>query len=267
MTTIDLNADLGEGFGRWTLGDDDALLDVVTSANVACGFHAGDPAGLLRVVDAAHRRGVVVGAHVSYRDLVGFGRRYVEASHDELVADVVWQVGSLTGLSRAVGGAVRYVKPHGALYSVVADADGRGAVHAGAVVEAVLRVDPSLPVVGLAGSAFLRRAEQEGLRVVAEAFADRAYDASGALVPRSRPGAVLHDASEVRDRVLQLVETGTVRSVDGAVVELCVDTVCVHGDSPDAVAIAAQVRSALEEAGVGLRPFVTVPQAPGAATR
>jgi UPF0271 protein len=263
MTTIDLNADLGEGFGRWTLGDDDALLDVVTSANVACGFHAGDPVGLLRVVDAAHRRGVVVGAHVSYRDLVGFGRRYVEASHDELVADVVWQIGGLTGLSRAVGGAVRYVKPHGALYSVVADADGRGAVHAGAVVEAVLRVDPSLPVVGLAGSAFLRRAEDEGLHVVAEAFADRAYDATGALVPRSRPGAVLHDAGEVRDRVLQLVETGTVRSVDGTVVELRADTVCVHGDSPDAVAIAVGVRGALEEAGVVLRPFVTVPQAAG----
>jgi len=264
MTTIDLNADLGEGFGRWTLGDDDALLDVVTSANVACGFHAGDPAGLLRVVDAAHRRGVVVGAHVSYRDLVGFGRRYVEASHDELVADVVWQVGALTGLSRAVGASVRYVKPHGALYSVVADADGRGAVHAGAVIEAVLRLDPSLPVVGLAGSAFLRRAEQEGLHVVAEAFADRAYDATGALVPRSRPGAVLHDAGEVRDRVLQLVETGTVRSVDGAVVELRADTVCVHGDSPDAVAIAVGVRGALEEARVDLRPFVAVPQVPGA---
>ena len=260
MTTIDLNADLGEGFGRWQLGDDDALLDVVTSANVACGFHAGDPAGLLRVVDAAHRRGVVVGAHVSYRDLVGFGRRYVDASHDELVADVVWQVGALTGLARAVGGDVRYVKPHGALYSVVADADGRGAVHAGALVEGVLRVDPSLPVVGLAGSAFLSRAEAEGLHVVAEAFADRAYDASGALVPRSLPGAVLHDAGEIRDRVLRLVETGSVVAVDGTVVELVVDTVCVHGDSPDAVAIAVGVRSALEEAGVAPRAFVTGPQ-------
>jgi UPF0271 protein len=264
-TTIDLNADLGEGFGRWRLGDDEALLDVVTSANVACGFHAGDPAGLLRVVDAAHRRGVVVGAHVSYRDLVGFGRRYVEASHDELVADVVWQIGGLTGVARAVGGSVRYVKPHGALYSVVADAEGRGAVHAGAVVEAVLRVDPALPVVGLAGSAFLDRAERAGLHVVAEAFADRAYESSGALVPRDRPGAVLHDAGEIRDRVLRLVETGTVRSVDGVDVELRADTVCVHGDSPDAVAIAVGVRSALEEAGVAPRSFVTVPTRPSAA--
>jgi UPF0271 protein len=263
-TTIDLNADLGEGFGRWRLGDDEALLDVVTSANVACGFHAGDPAGLLRVVDAAHRRGVVVGAHVSYRDLVGFGRRYVEASHDELVADVVWQIGGLTGVARAVGGSVRYVKPHGALYSVVADAEGRGAVHAGAVVEAVLRVDPALPVVGLAGSAFLDRAERAGLHVVAEAFADRAYESSGALVPRDRPGAVLHDAGEIRDRVLRLVETGTVRSVDGVDVELRADTVCVHGDSPDAVAIAVGVRSALEEAGVAPRSFVTVPTRPSA---
>jgi UPF0271 protein len=263
-TTIDLNADLGEGFGRWRLGDDEALLDVLTSANVACGFHAGDPAGLLRVVDAAHRRGVVVGAHVSYRDLVGFGRRYVEASHDELVADVVWQIGGLTGVARAVGGSVRYVKPHGALYSVVADAEGRGAVHAGAVVEAVLRVDPALPVVGLAGSAFLDRAERAGLHVVAEAFADRAYESSGALVPRDRPGAVLHDAGEIRDRVLRLVETGTVRSVDGVDVELRADTVCVHGDSPDAVAIAVGVRSALEEAGVAPRSFVTVPTRPSA---
>jgi UPF0271 protein len=263
-TTIDLNADLGEGFGRWRLGDDEALLDVVTSANVACGFHAGDPAGLLRVVDAAHRRGVVVGAHVSYRDLVGFGRRYVEASHDELVADVVWQIGGLTGVARAVGGSVRYVKPHGALYSVVADAEGRGAAHAGALIEAVLRVDPALPVVGLAGSAFLDRAERAGLHVVAEAFADRAYESSGALVPRARPGAVLHDAGEIRDRVLRLVETGTVRSVDGVDVELRADTVCVHGDSPDAVAIAVGVRSALEEAGVAPRSFVTVPTRPSA---
>jgi UPF0271 protein len=263
-TTIDLNADLGEGFGRWRLGDDEALLDVVTSANVACGFHAGDPAGLLRVVDAAHRRGVVVGAHVSYRDLVGFGRRYVEASHDELVADVVWQIGGLTGVARAVGGSVRYVKPHGALYSVVADAEGRGAAHAGALIEAVLRVDPALPVVGLAGSAFLDRAERAGLHVVAEAFADRAYESSGALVPRDRPGAVLHDAGEIRDRVLRLVETGTVRSVDGVDVELRADTVCVHGDSPDAVAIAVGVRSALEEAGVAPRSFVTVPTRPSA---
>jgi len=265
-TTIDLNADLGEGFGRWRLGDDEALLDVVTSANVACGFHAGDPAGLLRVVEAAHRRGVVVGAHVSYRDLVGFGRRYVEASHDELVADVVWQIGGLTGVARAVGGSVRYVKPHGALYSVVADAEGRGAVHAGAVVEAVLRVDPALPVVGLAGSAFLDRAEQAGLHVVAEAFADRAYESSGALVPRDRPGAVLHDAGEIRDRVLRLVETGTVRSVDGVDVELRADTVCVHGDSPDALATAVGVRSALEEAGVAPRSFVTVPTRPSASS-
>jgi UPF0271 protein len=263
-TTIDLNADLGEGFGRWRLGDDEALLDVVTSANVACGFHAGDPAGLLRVVDAAHRRGVVVGAHVSYRDLVGFGRRYVEASYDELVADVVWQIGGLTGVARAVGGSVRYVKPHGALYSVVADAEGRGAAHAGALIEAVLRVDPALPVVGLAGSAFLDRAERAGLHVVAEAFADRAYESSGALVPRDRPGAVLHDAGEIRDRVLRLVETGTVRSVDGVDVELRADTVCVHGDSPDAVAIAVGVRSALEEAGVAPRSFVTVPTRPSA---
>ncbi|MBD8659713.1 LamB/YcsF family protein [Frigoribacterium sp. CFBP 8754] len=261
MTTIDLNADLGEGFGRWTLGDDEALLDVVTSANVACGFHAGDPESLLRVVGQAHRRGVVVGAHVSYRDLAGFGRRYLDASPAELVGDVAYQVGALDGLARAAGTAVRYVKPHGALYTTIARDDDRGAAHADAVVEAVLRVDPALAVVGLAGSAFLRRASAAGLVTVPEAFGDRAYTASGELVPRREPGAVLHDPAEIRDRVLQLVETGRVTSVDGQEVEVDARTVCVHGDSPDAVEVARAVRTGLEEAGVALHSFVTVPGA------
>ncbi|ROS62532.1 UPF0271 protein [Frigoribacterium sp. PhB160] len=259
MTTIDLNADLGEGFGRWALGDDDAMLDVVTSANVACGFHAGDPESLLRVVDAAHRRGVVVGAHVAYRDLVGFGRRYVDASGPELVGDVVYQVGALTGLARAVGGTVRYVKPHGALYNTIARDDERGRAHVAAVVEAVVRSDASLVVVGLAGSAFLRRAAEAGLATVAEAFADRGYTASGELVPRREPGAVLHDPAEIRDRVLALVETGRVTAVDGTEVELDAGSVCVHGDTPGAVAIARAVRDGLEGAGVAVRSFVPRP--------
>ncbi|MCJ0702085.1 LamB/YcsF family protein [Frigoribacterium faeni] len=260
MTTIDLNADLGEGYGRWTLGDDDAMLAAVTSANVACGFHAGDPLTMTAVVDAAHRRGVAVGAHVSYRDLAGFGRRFVDASEAELVGDVVYQIGALTGVAASVGATVRYVKPHGALYSVIAGDDERGRRHAHAVVEAVTRVDPGLVLVGLAGSPLLTRATEAGLSTIAEAFADRAYTPDGRLVPRTNPGAVLHDPAEIVDRVLRLVETGRIRAVDGTDLALHAESVCVHGDTPGAVAIAAGLRTALEAAGVDVRSFVAVPR-------
>jgi UPF0271 protein len=260
MTTIDLNADLGEGFGRWSLGDDDAMLRVVTSANVACGFHAGDPLTMTGTVDAAHRRGVVIGAHVAYRDLAGFGRRYVEASEAELVGDVVYQIGALSGIASSVGATVRYVKPHGALYSVIARDDDAGRAHARAVVEAVTRVDPGLVLVGLAGSSVLHRAADAGLATVAEAFADRAYAPDGSLVPRSAPGAVLHDPVEIRDRVLRLVETGRLRAVDGTDLELDAGSVCVHGDTAGAVDIATRLRDGLESAGVGVRSFLPVPR-------
>jgi UPF0271 protein len=260
MTSIDLNADLGEGFGRWTLGDDDALLDAVTSANVACGFHAGDPLTMTATVDAAHRRGVVVGAHVSYRDLAGFGRRYVEASEAELIGDVVYQIGALAGVAASVGAAVRYVKPHGALYSVTAVDDARGRRHAHAVIDAVTRVDPALVLVGPAGSAVLRRASEAGLSTIAEAFADRAYAPDGRLVPGAEPGAVLHDPAEILDRVLRLVETGRLRAVDGTDLELDAESVCLHGDTPGAPAIAAGLRHGLESAGVAVRSFVATPR-------
>ena len=251
MEQVDLNSDVGEGFGRWSLGDDAAVLATVTSANVACGFHAGDPATMTATVATALEHGVAVGAHVSYRDLAGFGRRYVDATEDELTGDVVYQIGALAGIARSLGARISYVKPHGALYNTIA----RGGPHARAVITALTRYDASLPVVALAGSPFLREARAAGLTTVAEAFADRAYTPGGALVSRREPGAVLHDAQAVTRRMVQLVRTGTVEAVDGSPVRVQAQSICVHGDSPGAVAMARAVRAGLEDAGIALRPF------------
>lgn len=248
---VDLNADLGEGFGVWSLGDDEAMLGIVTSANLACGFHAGDPAALRRVCGQAGAAGVRIGAQVGYRDLAGFGRRYIDVAADDLIADVIYQIGALQALARSAGTAVTYVKPHGALYNtIVADT-----AQADAVARAVAAVDPGLPVLGMAGSAFFTAARRLGLRTVAEAFADRAYRADATLVSRTEPGAVLHDADEIADRVEQMVSTGTVDSVDGTPVALQVESVCVHGDSPGAAQIARAVRARLEKHGVRLEAF------------
>jgi 5-oxoprolinase (ATP-hydrolysing) subunit A len=248
---VDLNSDLGEGFGIWTLGDDDALLDIVTSANVACGFHAGDPNILRRVCDSAVSRDVVIGAQVSYRDLAGFGRRSMDVDAASLTNDVIYQIAALDGFARVAGSRVRYVKPHGALYNrVVNDED-----QAAAVVAAVLAYDPALPMLGLPGSALLRHAERAGLSAVSEAFADRGYTAQATLVPRSQPGALLHDPAEVAQRMVSMLMTGRLRSIDGADVGVSARSICVHGDSPGAVAMAVAVRKALAEAGVEIRPF------------
>ncbi|NYG07732.1 UPF0271 protein [Phycicoccus badiiscoriae] len=255
MTTIDLNADLGESFGRWTLGDDEAMLDVVTSANVACGFHAGDPRGLLRVCELAARRSVVIGAQVGYRDLAGFGRRFIDLDPADLVADVVYQIGALQGLCAAAGTAVRYVKPHGALYNAVVHHRAQAA----AVVEAVRRVDASLPVLGLPGSLLLDLAQDAGLATVTEAFVDRGYLADGTLVPRGRDGAVLHDPAAVAARAMRMVVTGEVETVDAVLLRIHAASLCVHGDSPGAVSMATAVRARLEAAGITLAPFVAVP--------
>ncbi|HYO39678.1 MAG TPA: 5-oxoprolinase subunit PxpA [Nocardioidaceae bacterium] len=248
---VDLNSDVGESFGRWVLGDDAAVLAVVTSANVACGFHAGDPSTLRRTCALAAERGVVVGAQVGYRDLAGFGRRFLDVEPRELADDVLYQIGALEALARVEGTAVRYVKPHGALYNAVVGHEAQ----AQAVVDAVRDYDRDLPVVGLPGSVLLDRASRAGLRTVREAFADRAYTAEGTLVSRREPGAVLSDPSEVGRRVVQMVTEGQVTAVDGSRVPVQVDSVCVHGDSPGAVAMAEQVRAALADAGVGLRAF------------
>jgi 5-oxoprolinase (ATP-hydrolysing) subunit A len=250
--SVDLNADLGEGFGVWKLGDDDAMLGVVTSANIACGFHAGDPAGLLRVCSQAAERGVRIGAQVSYRDLAGFGRRFIDATAEDLTADVIYQIGALQGLAHAAGTAVVYVKPHGALYNtIVANSD-----QARAVAEAVYAADPGLPVLGLAGSAFFDAAGKLGLRTVSEAFADRAYQSDGSLVSRREPGAVLHDPAEIAERVVQMIETGRVRSAGGTEIDVIAESVCVHGDSPGAVDIAVAVRNGLRAASVELKAFI-----------
>jgi UPF0271 protein len=249
---VDLNADLGEGFGIWQLGDDDAMLEVVTSANIACGFHAGDPAGLLRVCRAAAARGVRIGAQVGYRDLAGFGRRYIDVAPDDLIADVIYQIGALQALAHAAGSAVDYVKPHGALYNTIVT----DAVQARAVATAVHAAGPSLPVLGLSGSAFFTAAAELGLRTVPEAFADRAYQSDGHLVSRREPGAVLHDPAQIADRVSTMVQSGRVTAIDGSTIPIAVESVCVHGDSPGAVQIAAAVRDRLKSDGTTLEAFV-----------
>ena len=248
---IDLNSDLGESLGAWTMGDDAAMLDIVTSANVACGFHAGDPAGILATLRAAQARGVVVGAHVAYPDLVGFGRRNMDVASSDLVASVIYQIGALQGLAAAAGTRVRYVKPHGALYNTIAH-DERQARD---VIAALRAVDTGLALVALAGSPLVRWAEDAGLRVVAEAFADRAYTPQGTLVSRREAGAVLHDPAVVAARMLRLVRDGVVEAVDGSLAPVRADSICVHGDSPGAVAMAAQLRRTLQQAGVALAPF------------
>ena len=251
MAAIDLNADLGEGFGVWRLGDDDAMLGIVTSANVACGFHAGDPAGLLRVCRSAARRGVRIGAQVSYRDLAGFGRRFIDVAADDLIADVVYQIGALQAIAHASGSVVSYVKPHGALYNTIVT----NGEQAAAVAEAVRLVDAGLPVLGMAGSALFDEAARRGLRTIPEAFADRAYRPDGGLVSRREPGAVLHDPAAIADRVASMVTAGQVTAVDGTQLDVSVESVCVHGDSPGAVQIATAVRDRLTAAGTDIRAF------------
>jgi UPF0271 protein len=252
VVAVDLNADLGEGFGVWRLGDDDAMLAIVTSANIACGFHAGDPAGLLRVCRAAAQRGVSIGAQVSYRDLAGFGRRFIDATAEDLAADVIYQIGALQALAKAAGTTVRYVKPHGALYNAIVHHH----VQAAAVARAVHSVDPALPVLGLVGSVFFAEADRIGLRTVSEAFADRAYRPDGQLVARSEAGAVLDDPDQIAERVSAMTGTGTVRAIDGSTIAVHAESVCVHGDSPGAVQIATAVRDRLIADGVTLRAFL-----------
>ncbi|KQO39335.1 LamB/YcsF family protein [Pseudomonas chengduensis] len=251
MPTIDLNSDLGESFGQWCMGDDAAMLDIVTSANVACGFHAGDPAGILRTLRAAAAKGVTIGAHVAYPDLVGFGRRNMDIASFDLTADVIYQIGALQALATAAGTSVRYVKPHGALYNTIAH-DTRQAL---AVIEAIRAVDARLVLVALAGSPLIELARHEGLTCIAEAFADRAYTPTGALVSRREPGAVLHDAEQVAQRMLRLVQTGEIEAIDGSVTRIEADSICVHGDSPGAIQMAREVRQLLEQSGVSLQPF------------
>ncbi len=248
---IDLNSDLGESLGTWELGNDEAMLEIVTSANVACGFHAGDSLTLQRTCVQAAERGVVVGAQVAYRDLAGFGRRFIDMDPAELTADIIYQIGALEALCRVAGARVEYVKPHGALYNAIVSHEEQAA----AVVAAVAAVDPSLPVMGLPGSVFLELAVEAGLRTGAEAFADRAYTPEGHLVPRRHHGAVLHDPHEVATRMVRLATEGRITAIDGTEIEVQADSICTHGDSPGAVEMARALREALTAEGVEIAPF------------
>ncbi|MFF7046020.1 LamB/YcsF family protein [Streptomyces massasporeus] len=251
MTSIDLNADLGEGFGRWRLTDDEQLLSVVTSANVACGFHAGDAATMRRVCELAAERGVRIGAQVSYRDLAGFGRRAMDVPPAELAAEVAYQIGALEVFARAAGARVAYVKPHGALYNrVVHDEE-----QATAVVDGVLLADAALSVLGLPGSRLLELAGKAGLPVVTEAFADRAYTDAGTLVPRTLEGAVVTDPDAVVERSVSLARSGEVVSHTGTRIEVRARSLCLHGDTPGAVDLARRVRERLAACGVRVEAF------------
>ncbi|MFJ4541791.1 LamB/YcsF family protein [Streptomyces tibetensis] len=252
MTSIDLNADLGEGFGRWRLTDDERLLSVVTSANVACGFHAGDAVTMRRVCELAAERGVRIGAQVSYRDLAGFGRRAMDVPPAELAAEVAYQIGALEVFARAAGARVAYVKPHGALYNRVVHDEEQAA----AVVDGVLLADAALPVLGLPGSRLLTLAGKAGLPVVTEAFADRAYTEAGTLVPRTLEGAVVTDPDAVVERSLTLARSGEVVSRSGTRIEVRARSLCLHGDTPGAVELARRVRERLEASGVRVEAFV-----------
>jgi 5-oxoprolinase (ATP-hydrolysing) subunit A len=253
VAELDLNSDLGEGFGVWRLGDDEALLEVVSSANVACGFHAGDASTMRRVCVAAARRGVVVGAQVSYRDLAGFGRRFIDVAPGQLADEVLYQIGALEACARAAGTRVGYVKPHGALYNTAV----HHAAQARAVVDGV-RAFGQLPVLGLPGSELLAAAEAAGLEPVREAFADRGYTPEGTLVPRSEAGALLESTAEVVERALRLASAVEIVAVDGSVLGIGARSLCLHGDTPGAVEMARAVHRELTGQDVSVRPFVTL---------
>jgi 5-oxoprolinase (ATP-hydrolysing) subunit A len=252
MSVVDLNSDMGEGFGQWRMGDDHAMLDIVSSANLACGFHAGDPIIMSDLAELAKARGVGIGAHPSFMDLWGFGRRQIKG---DSMADIekmfAYQIGALQGCAAMAGHRVHHVKAHGAIANMAA-VDRELAL---AMARAVKAVDRALIYVALPGTELERTAEEVGLKVAREYYADRTYDDTGNLTPRKQPGAVIHDAEEAASRVLRMVEEGGVRSTSGKLVPVAIDTICVHGDNPAAVAMARTVRQRLEAAGIAIRPM------------
>ena len=251
MKTLDLNCDMGEGFGAWKMGDDAALLDHVTSANIACGFHAGDPGTIHRTVELALEKGVAIGAHPSLPDLQGFGRRSMNVSAEEAYDLVLYQIGALAGFATACGGKLAHVKPHGALYNMAA----KDARLARAIARAVRDFDATLVLFGLAGSELVRAGGQAGLKTANEVFADRTYQADGSLTPRTQPDAMIHDADAAIAQVRRMVGEGRVRSQQGSDVPVQPDTLCIHGDEPGAVDFAKRIRQALAADGVRVAPI------------
>ncbi len=254
MLTIDLNADLGESFGPWTMGQDETLMTSITSANIACGFHAGDPTVMRQTIRLAKRHGVAMGAHPGFPDLAGFGRREMQVSPTELEDLVLYQLAAIAGVAAAEGVRLQHVKAHGALYNMAA----RDAVLARAIARAVVAFDRTLILLGLTNSALLSEGESGGLRVAAEVFADRTYEADGSLTPRRTPGSVIHDPATVVARAVDMVRTGQVTATDGTVVPLHADTLCLHGDTPGAADLARQIRAALESAGITVGALATI---------
>ncbi len=249
---VDLNSDSGEAFGSWSMGDDATMMSLVSSANIACGFHASDPLTMRNTCALAARNNVRIGAHVSYPDLVGFGRRFIDMAPAELTNAVLFQLGALEAVARAEGTRVSYVKPHGGLYNAIVHHEQQ----AQAVAQGIKEFGGDLPILCLPHSEIEKSAQSLGLPVVYEVFADRGYTPEGTLVPRTQPGAVIHDTEEVAQRVLRMVAEGTVVAQDGSVVSLRADSICVHGDTPGAVALAREVREILVRNGVQIQPFI-----------
>jgi len=249
MPTIDLNSDLGESFGRWTLGHDAELMASITSCNIACGYHAGDPEVMRRTVRLAREHGVAIGAHPGLPDLVGFGRRAMSVTAADVENLVLYQVGALAAIARAEGTRLQHVKPHGALYNMAIRDRGL----ADGIARAVASFDPSLLLFGLPGTELLRAGDAAGLPLAAEGFADRNYEADGSLTPRTEPDAVIHDAAAVVTRAVQMAREGVVISRDGEEVPMRVATICTHGDTPGSHTLARRIRDGLERAGIKVR--------------
>jgi 5-oxoprolinase (ATP-hydrolysing) subunit A len=252
MKYIDINCDMGEGYGAYTMGSDEQMLEVVSTVNLACGFHAGDPGIMFNICTLAKSRGIAVGAHPGYPDLWGFGRRHMQFSKDELKHIIAYQIGAAQAVALASGHRITHVKAHGALGHLVAD-DPEACE---AMAETVASIDPALVLSVMAGTGLEAAGERYGLKVAREIYADRAYLDNGRLVPRSRPGAVIHDALEAARRVVEMIKAGAIITESGIRIPVAIDTVCVHGDTPNALPMARAIRAALEFAGVTIRPYV-----------
>ena len=248
---IDINCDMGESFGAYRIGEDEKIIEYITSANIACGYHAGDPQVMQKTVELARDHGVAVGAHPGFPDLLGYGRRTLETFPGEVKQYVLYQVGALSAFCRVNRVPLQHIKPHGALYNLAA----RDEKIAAEIIGALKGFDPALILIGLSGSRLLELAEAEGVLVAREVFPDRAYLDDGRLAPRSLPGAVIHDEEQVRRRVVKLIAEGIMTSIDGKEIRFPADTLCIHGDTPGAWRLARSIREALEEAGVSIQPL------------
>lgn len=254
MYKVDLNSDLGESFGRYTIGSDDRIIPLITSANIACGFHASDPVVMMKTVNMVKKAGTGAGAHPGYPDLMGFGRRNMNVSHEEAKAYTLYQISALGGMCKAAGVKLSHVKPHGAMYNMA----GKDYELSKAICEAIKEYDPSLIVMGLAGSQMVKAARDMGLKTAEEVFADRAYEEDGSLVARSKPGAMIEDEDEAIARVIRMVKEGKVQAITGKDIDIKADSVCVHGDGEKALLFVEKIRKALTDEGIEICPLEEV---------